>query len=404
MSDAEPEEMLRVCMSIQQEVSVRMVTHLQLTCKNLSETAWLSAGMLAKDAAVAQNNAATWLAHLNNVKRAKTSRYEQSWLDNSGMMKELTKFASVDPPSLLWRGHGAYQCMFKLLADRFLGAPDSVLDAEGVHAKWKWVEHVRRRIEFRMLNAVLRLTDYGHCYGGLPDYDELGTHLRIIQDAMRAQYDEVKKNGVVVPGLRTKYMTQDRFNLSPVDVDLLKEAAGKKAETQVGADVAWGNYVRFLFLPNHFYSLPGRDARNIFLVGETKALPGRNPTGHGGALSRSLAIAWFHEKEDCLQGMVVMPVSPCSDQLTFELVTIADICAAADPDHAWIGPEPSLTDRAREVLLEACFLDKGVLHYNSERVILSTGVMWNFVLKEPPHDWSVPFALDQPADVQIIGE
>ena len=48
-------------------------------------------------------------------------------------------------------------------------------------------------------------------------------------------------------------MYADRFNMNPNDIELLKAQAGPHVGIDITPEVAWGNYVRFLFQPNTFY-------------------------------------------------------------------------------------------------------------------------------------------------------
>ena len=379
MTREECELVLPDLMKRHQMIASRMASHLALTCLNVAKSSWLSAQVLSMNADSARTGARLFHQHLIRLQANTASPYDAEWLQDEVKMAQLADFADMEPPCLVWRNRGVFRDMFIYLADRFLGAPDSVLDAEGVHARWKWVEHVHRRIEFSSLNAVLRLNDYITAHGDLPPDDETRPHLETLRAAMRLQYDAMRRTGVIAKGLRDKYMSQDRFNLSHADVNILKEAAGKRKDATHTPQVAWGNYVRFLFQPHSFYSFSKLGPVKYLRVAENKSLPGRDQPAEGSAMGRFLMVAWFEKKEQALQGIVVSPVAGGAGELELMPSSIAEISRAAG-FHPPVGPEA--TEREVELLHEQAFLQHGVLLYTSERVGDSSNP-WSFVLSEP---------------------
>ena len=61
---------------------------------------------------------------------------------------------------LLWQDSCSYEALFRLLAHRFLLAPDHVLDAERIHARWQWLCKIKRALKLQTMNASLRLMHY----------------------------------------------------------------------------------------------------------------------------------------------------------------------------------------------------------------------------------------------------
>ena len=187
-----------------QRVAFRMSTHLSLTSLNITGSHWLSAQMLSKCPEGARTGARLFHAKLIRLNPGTATAYEKEWLQDETKMGQLAAFADMEPACLLWRNRGAFKDMFIYLADRFLGSPDSVLDAERVHAKWKWVEHVRRSVAFNSLNATLRLNDYMDNHGDLPPNDGLRPHLETLREGLRAQYQAIRDAGEIAPGLRAR--------------------------------------------------------------------------------------------------------------------------------------------------------------------------------------------------------
>ena len=190
MSTAERDRMLPEILQRHQQVSFRMHTHVSLTCSNMPAGVWLSAKMLSKGPERARLGARELSEHLKRLRLhpASCTCYEKHWLRDPVKMEQLQLFETVDPPVLLWRLEGAFKDMFIFLADRFLGAPDSVLDAERVHAKWKCIESIRRSIAFPNLNAILKLSDYIFCHGGLPSSEELHPHVVAFKSLVHQRY------------------------------------------------------------------------------------------------------------------------------------------------------------------------------------------------------------------------
>ena len=94
-------------------------------------------------------------------------------------MAQLERFAEDPDPQCVWRKSGRYADLFMFLADRFLDAPDHVLDAESVHAQWKIIEVGRRSLKFKLMNALLKLRHHRFSYGRIPDC--VGGHLFTFQ-------------------------------------------------------------------------------------------------------------------------------------------------------------------------------------------------------------------------------
>ena len=94
------------------------------------------------------------------TKPANRTSLENHFFSQEDLWQNLEGFSKAEPPVLLWKGHGKYESLFKFLAPRFLLAPDHVLDAERIHARWQWTCIQKRALKLQTLNASLRLMRY----------------------------------------------------------------------------------------------------------------------------------------------------------------------------------------------------------------------------------------------------
>ena len=158
-------------------VSESAATHLALISENTYRTPWLSAKLLSPDAVLAQDSAKALLRHLDTTKPVNRSSFENHLIDSPELWLNLEAFARADVPMPVWKGNGKYECLFKFLAPRFLMAPDHVLDAERVHARWQWSCHQKRSLKLQALNASLRLIHFQENNQCFPTDDVLGPEL-----------------------------------------------------------------------------------------------------------------------------------------------------------------------------------------------------------------------------------
>lgn len=150
--------------------------------------------MLSKNVETAQASANELRRLLTSTHPDSQSVYCKSISDCPVMMEELNAFCDRQVPCLLWRGKAAYATLYIFLATRFLSAPDSVLDCEGTHALWKWVELFKRGISLKLLNAVLKLQGFLRSYGDFPPFSELFPHIEETRAVMKQQVIGVIQN------------------------------------------------------------------------------------------------------------------------------------------------------------------------------------------------------------------
>ena len=257
-------------------------------------SSWLSAGVLSTDPAKTRTNARLFLDHILRLAPLAQTPYDRTSLEDDTLMRELQLFCDSEP-TLVWRSRARYGILFKHLALRFMSCPDSVLDVEGTHAVWKWISTQQRGSKFKMLSAILKIKHFINHQGGLPTLEEFKEHMLNVQRGLGAQYRACMQGGVVAPGMRQDDPYNERFNLRPADIDLLRDAIGERPRIERTPEVAWGMYCRFLFRPNTFYSFAALDSGKYLFVAENKSFAGRDEKTEGEAVGRALSIVYFEK-------------------------------------------------------------------------------------------------------------
>ena len=124
-----------------------------------------------------------------------------------------------------------------------------MLDCEGVHAKWHWIDLMKRGVSFNVLNAILKIQDYLRSHGELPGMRELSPRIETTLRAYNSQLSRAGASGEVAVEMRSSWMYFERFNLNLTQVDLIKASVGPKEEAAQTPTAAWGMYLRFLIVP-----------------------------------------------------------------------------------------------------------------------------------------------------------
>ena len=183
-------------------VTDRAAGHLQLLADNTFRSPWLAAQLLSTDKEAARSAAGDLAKHLAGTRPSNRTHFEKHLFENEGLWQDLTCFSKADPPILLWHGHCKYERLFKFLAPRFLLAPDSVLDAERVHARWQWDCSARRNMKMHGLNASLRLKHYSENNQAFPTSEELLEHLQVEVAEHRLSLEDIARDGELAKGYR----------------------------------------------------------------------------------------------------------------------------------------------------------------------------------------------------------
>ena len=191
--------------------------------------------------------------------------------------------------------------------------------------------------------------------------------------------------GEIAPRLRADAMYAERFNLQPMDIDLMKAVVlGARAPVDASPQAAFGHYLRFLFLPKAFYAFTLLSAGRFCLVAENKSLPGREVPSEGDANGRPMTVAWFEKVDDGADGIIVQPCdAPAVGELALQNASGAEVSRAA----GFYPPlDPNATLRAVELAHEAQSLSHDIIRFSSKRVA------------DPDHPWW--FVLSDPTDIE----
>ena len=177
-------ERLPEALEFHRKVSDQAGSHLKLLADNTFRTPWIAAKLLSKNKTLARDSAVALVKHLVTTRPGNRTSFENHLFNTEPLWKALEEFSKAEPPVLLWHGRQQYEALFKFLAPRFLLAPDHVLDAERVHARWQWHCNERRALKIHTLNATLRLVHYMENNQNFPSMEDLLPNL----DAERQQH------------------------------------------------------------------------------------------------------------------------------------------------------------------------------------------------------------------------
>jgi hypothetical protein len=386
------DDILSDAMEYHKSISLAMSSHVRTTADGIVRY-YLPAAILSKDPTVARVTARLFHSHLLRQNARTATPFETAVLNDSTLMTQLGKFCDVDPPILLWKGCGIFKELFHFLAVRYLSCPDHVLDCEGVHALWKWIELNKRGVSFKMLNAILKSQFYLRSHAGeFPDQDELNPCLLSVIKGHLRQVNAVRASGEVAIGATSRHIYASRFNLRGSDIDLLKQAARADPELENDRDArtAWSNYVRFIFDVNHFYVVneSGHQDAKYFLIAKVQAAPSTRIVREGETKGRKLAIAWFEAVSEDADGLHVRPVAGRLGGLELVSLSVAEISKASGIYPVLAADATPADEEARH---ELGFLNHEVLHFESTRNT-DAECPWGFTLSNPTNIEEYTFA------------
>ena len=363
------------CIHLHEKMSIRMATHLSLTVRNIESTTWLAAKLLSRDPEKAKSGGRALRDHLARLRPGGMTPFERHVANDPTLMQELADFVDYPSPILLWHCNGKFANLFRFLAVRHLCVPDSVLDEEGIHAKWKWLELMKRSMKFKFLNASLKLQDYLHRFGGLPSGTDLNEHVKVVRETLALQYRAALADPDIAPEELRCMQLRERFGMRGVDVDILKQRVHRPAVPQTPAGV-WSMYVRFLFEAHSFYRFTSLSNTRYLFIAENKSLPGREEVQPDEGVGRVLSIVWFRRADDegsCADGIRVVPIAGDNGKLETMESTIAEISLAAG-----YYPPVGDSESAREVELkhERHLLSHDIVVYHARRCTYADGEEW----------------------------
>ena len=111
--------------------------HLNLLFDNSYRTPWLASNILSKYPLLARYAAKALLLLLSKTTPGNRTGFEQYIIDTEDLYASLCSFANSDVALCVWQHGRIWKVLFMFLAPRFLLAPDHVLDAERIHARWQ---------------------------------------------------------------------------------------------------------------------------------------------------------------------------------------------------------------------------------------------------------------------------
>ena len=385
------DDILPECILLHQKVSMRMLTHLRLTTKNMDRISWGCARMLSENPWEAKVGANLVHEYLIRLPPNQRTPFEQAWCGDDELMLQTALIATDPEPQCIWRKGGRTAKLFYFLANRFLGAPDSVLACEGIHAAWKMITLGQRALKFRTLVAVLKLRSYLQWFGSLPSIDLLRPFLNHLSETHRLQAEAALANPMIDPRARKEAFFNERFNLRGLDVDIVRAVAAAAPDEGVthNATTAWASYVRFLFVPHKMYRFTKLAEMRFMLVVENKSFAGRDAPKADSAIGRPLCVVWFEPAEESLYDELGVEadddllLTPCSGHTTrIETIeaTIAEISRAAGYHPPDINP--NMTERDVELLHETRLLDLEVEVHAAQRVKTAGRHAWCFTIDQ----------------------
>ena len=243
----------------------------------------------------------------------------------------------------------------------------------------------RHNMSLKQLNAMLRLRNYHKTYGSLPPYDELKAYIDTIDSFYIQLYSSLRDGRETQLGVRDQAF-RDRFNLDAVETPHIVADSDDEdaARTDVKSiDVAWGNYVRFLFAAHNVYSFVSLAPPIYFWVAENKSVAYRDASKEGESIGRALSIIWLVESHDqtCEEDLNVgeRVFEPASGQsLEVANLSLAEISLVSG--YYPPGVTPHHSDRDVELMHERKFLDLCAERFESRRAGVNDGSLWRFVV------------------------
>ena len=216
---------------------------------------------------------------LVTTKPGNKTLFEDYLLTSMDLLQNLETFSKEDPPLSLWKGRGKFEKLFRFLAPRFLLAPDHVLDAERIHARWQWICVAKRSLRIPTLNALLRMMFYLEHNQTFPSDEDLLPHLEAERAEHRLALGVVGLG--VAHGWRSEFLYRDRFNISGADADLVADGAAAHGAPAVPGgpfSVAWMNYLKNVLQKGFMYRVSLKPSV-VLHVAENKALAGERRQG-----------------------------------------------------------------------------------------------------------------------------
>ncbi len=306
-------------------------------------------------------------------------------------MRQLHELAGDSDPQCIWRKDGSAAELFMFLADRCCGAPDHVLDCESQHAQWKTLELGRKGLTFKVLNALLKLRNFHTMHGELPPYEDLEDQLEAISVGHAARYAALIADPNIHPRQVRDMMYRSRFNLRAIDQAIIHNVDDESDDDAIDdgnaqVDVAFSNYVRFLFEPRNLYSFTVLNPNKFVYITENKSIAYRDKNKPDHAIGRHINVVWYEVcgADDDVDAdlndeeALLVPCNDAGESLPMQGMTLAELSLTAGfyPNDVL----PHHTERDVELIHENNILEQNVERFESRPVRLTTGKHWSRIV------------------------
>ena len=165
----------------------------------------MAAKLLSQDKGLARAAAKDLAKHLVSTKPGNRTLFEAHVFNTESLWRALVAFSETDPPVLLWHGQGKFQHLFRFLAPRFLLAPDNVLDAERVHARWQWLCLQKRGLKLHALSSCLRLTHYLE-HNPWPNHEDIQQQVQAEAREHKVALEALKAEDEIATGWQREFL------------------------------------------------------------------------------------------------------------------------------------------------------------------------------------------------------
>ena len=200
----------------------------------------------------------------------------------------------------------------------------------------------------------------------MPPNNEL---FSLSQDIDAATRYAMRMVGDAPRGMQSATLYAIRYNIGPEAIDLLKERHAPGV-SNTSAAAAWGQYIRWLFVPGKIYMFTsglrrGSDGEH-FLVAENKSFANRGNRQADEAIGRSLAVSFLKVDQTSADGIILKPSS--SDETNHLPLMMKTVAELAQASGVWYPTPANATTRYVEELHEQRALRHDIMVWDAERI------------------------------------
>ena len=338
--------------------------HLNLVANNTFRTPWLAAKLLLTDPPAARDAAGALVKLVSSTPPRSRTQFEEYLLQDEELWEALTSFAKAEPPTKLWQGGLRYEALLRFLAPRFLLAPDHVLDAERVHARWQWACSVKRRQTMQSLNAELRLRHHLDRKADPPDFEELCEHLIAEQEHVRLRLQALHEAEDIARGDRASWLYRQRLGLSASQHALLEAPHDPTAARSSPFVTAWRTYLRELFVKHFVFTVSARPSVFLYAM-ENKIMPGKEVRdGDSEPVGHKLIFTFMEAMPD--DPLLLRRAHREDHVMRQDLLSLAELLQTLGIRLPY---DPERTAAAAERILEASFMNLSITRWAVEQEV-----------------------------------